>query len=302
MGKASADAPRKKALRASSLIVSFLDHKPDGSESTLGQAIDLDVEVIMDMFDLKKADPRVKAVKAIHAIFKQADLLEELKATMDENNVRHPVISLVEPETEPEWPLAAPVNHKKGSASSKGRATAKPLVQSGPAAADAQISKLQSTSWASIRSSFLLWCWSQAPLLMVIYSSLFKVAKWFPSLGLNFVLACGLIFIVVGLCNAENFGEALGEYLSEVPSFMATWLHGFWRGLRRSKTVCPPCPMTGHLAVDEDNHTVFVAHATGGLEPPATPPFGQYSTPLLSALLGALGVRLWGAQAAAPGQ
>ena len=307
MAKAELAVTLKKAKLASPLLISAAGLKPKAGTMTLGAAVKLDKEVQDDLFEWKRGEPLAKVIKHLGGVLKHLDLLEEAMKAVPEEVSIHEEQSCVpieaaafEPDAEPfkeEWTDTPITPVQKGR--KKSSTAASPTKSS--RSQDEKVSKATAFTQAA-KCSLYLWCWNTAPLLVTVYAQMGKFAMALPAIGLNLVLGLGVAIVILFLCNPEDVGEYLGDFVFAIPSWLGTWGAGVLRGMKRTRaSPCPQCPACQIPArcLDLGNSSDWVP-APGPwpqepANPPTAPPIDLATSSFVGALLAIIGGRFWGA-------
>ena len=137
---------------------------------------------------------------------------------------------------------------------------------------------------------------------MTVYAQLAKVVLALPAIGLNLVLGLGVAIVILFLCNPEDVGEHVGDFLLAIPSWLGTWSAGVLRGMKRTRASpcpqCPACQIPAHC-LDLGNFTDWVPAPAPAPQdpvgPPTSPPIDLAASSFVDACAAIAGGRFWGA-------
>ena len=154
------------------------------------------------------------------------------------------------------------------------------------------------------RQSLYQWCWNTAPVLMALYAQFAKVFLALPAIGLNFVLGLGVAILILFLCNPEDVGEQIGDFLFAIPSWLGAWGAGVLKGMNRTRVnncpQCPACQIPAHC-LELGNFTEWIPAPSPQFQdpvgPPTSPPIDLAASSFFGAIIAIAGGRFWGAGA-----
>lgn len=296
-------------------MIDFINTVPEGSSTKIGCVLEAEKEVICDMYNWKKGDQRLKAIKLVNSILNNLGMLDSMECISSGYGGAAP-----EGEQEPEpWPevalvpLAVPQRDIEKEKSPV-KAKAMPSPKKGKAVTKAEALETPRKAWQETLDKLSAWGWENAKGWLSMYSSLFCfITAFLPAVGLNLLLGAGMCCVLLGLLFPYEIGDVLSSTFWMLPEFGKAWAMQFWQGLRQRKQAaeCPPCQFshgpynfteaswqTGQQSgtAQQDAGTTNVSpQVTYVYSHPPTPPDNQIWLTMATTLFGLFVIKKWGA-------
>ena len=302
--------------KASTIVEKCVAHRPEGSSSTLGEALHTEVDAQIDLHNIKKRSQDAKIIREATALFKSLMILEEMLAVTDSaaasglgTTVGTPTVPVPSDDVIDQlWETVAMVPVEKASPKSRKKKDA--LIDKREGARHLHF--IAHAFTRVLGESFL----ANHTLWLCLRGLVWFIGRKLPRLAFNFAIAAILFSFMIIVTDTELLGHLIYKGIEYVPLLVYNWgreildqvRSEFWGG----KSRIPQCPC--HLVPGHPSIISLVSHTTpapnygseevGSKEQP-TPAFYPPSAPerhpdlLVNSLIGIVGVgigrHVWGA-------